>query len=95
MFQQLAHHSIGGCNMNPGDLLGTGTISGPGDMYGSMMEISLNGKNPFTLPSGEQRSFILDGDTLIMRGWAQGNGYRIGFGDCSGLILPAHPLNKL
>jgi len=95
MFQQLAHHTIGGCNMKPGDLFGSGTISGPGDMYGSFMELSTNGKNPITLPSGEKRSFIEDGDTLILRGWAQGKGYRIGFGDCSGQIIPSPPLNKL
>lgn len=89
MFQQLAHHTIGGCNMCPGDLIGSGTISGPGDMYGSIMEICWNGKNTISLPSGETRTFLLDGDTLIMRGWAQGNGYRIGFGDCAGLILPS------
>ncbi len=88
--QQLCHHAIGGCEMSPGDLLGSGTISGPTrDEFGSLMELSWAGREPFTLDTGEQRSFIEDGDTLTLRGHAQGNGFRIGFGDCTGTILPA------
>ncbi len=88
--EQLCHHAIGGCEMTPGDLLGSGTISGPerGE-YGSLMELSWAGREPFTLETGEQRGFIEDGDTLTLRGNARGDGYTIGFGDCSGKILPA------
>ncbi len=88
--QQLAHHASGGCAMNVGDLLGSGTISGAVETsYGSLLEMSWNGTKPLTLDGGEFRSFIEDGDTLTLSGWAQGEGYRIGFGDCSGKILPA------
>ncbi len=88
--QQLAHHASSGCKMNTGDLLGSGTISGPDKtQFGSLLEISWDGKEPFTLESGEARSFIEDGDTLTLTGWAQGDGYRIGFGNCEGTILPA------
>jgi fumarylacetoacetase len=76
--------------MNAGDLLGSGTISGPErSEYGSLMELSWGGKEPFTLDTGETRSFIEDGDTLTLRGHAQGDGFRVGFGDCAGRILPA------
>jgi len=88
MKQQLVHHSFGGCNMRPGDLLGSGTISGPGDMLGSLMEITWNGQRPFELPNGEKRTFVEDGDTVIFKGWCQGDGYRIGFGICEGQIIP-------
>ncbi|MDQ7069867.1 MAG: fumarylacetoacetase [Rhodobacterales bacterium] len=88
--QQLCHHSIGGCEMNGGDLLGSGTISGPTKSeYGSLMELSWATREPFTLNNGDQRGFIEDGDTLTLRGHAQGNGFKIGFGDCVGKILPA------
>ncbi|MBL1436472.1 MAG: fumarylacetoacetase [Rhodobacteraceae bacterium] len=88
--QQLTHHSIGGCPMRVGDLLGSGTISGPLPAeFGSLMELSWNGAKPFTLANGETRSFIEDGDTLTLTGHAQGDGFRIGFGECSGTILPA------
>ncbi len=88
--QQLAHHAIGGCRMNTGDLLGSGTISGAEKhQFGSLLELSWGGKEPLTLDSGETRSFIEDGDTLTLAGWAQGDGYRIGFGECVGTILPA------
>ena len=88
--QQLCHHAIGGCQMRTGDLLGSGTISGPTpDEFGSLLELGWAGKKPFTLTTGEIRSFIEDGDTLTLRGHAQGNGFKIGFGDCVGTILPA------
>lgn len=88
--QQLCHHAVCGCEMNAGDLLGSGTISGPTkDEYGSLMELSWAGREPFTLDTGETRTFIEDGDTLTLKGHAQGDGFRIGFGQCSGKILPA------
>lgn len=88
--QQLCHHAVSGCEMTPGDLLGSGTISGPTKQeYGSLMELSWAGRDPFTLDTGEPRTFIEDGDTLTLKGYAQGDGYRIGFGECRGKILPA------
>ncbi|MFK7753040.1 MAG: fumarylacetoacetase [Sedimentitalea sp.] len=88
--QQLAHHSTSGCPMNVGDLLGSGTISGPDrENFGSLLELSWGGKDPIALDSGETRSFVEDGDTLTLSGHAQGKGYRIGFGDCTGKTLPA------
>ncbi|MEL6242258.1 MAG: fumarylacetoacetase [Pseudomonadota bacterium] len=88
--QQLAHHSTSGCPMSVGDLLGSGTISGPEKhQRGSLLELSWGGKEPIRLDTGETRSFLEDGDTLTLRGHAQGDGYRIGFGECSGTILPA------
>lgn len=76
--------------MQPGDLLGTGTISGPdASEFGSLLELSWNNTKPINLPSGETRTFLEDNDTLIMRGYAQGPGYRIGFGECSGQVMPA------
>ncbi|EBA17272.1 fumarylacetoacetase [Roseobacter sp. SK209-2-6] len=88
--EQLCHHAIGGCEMNTGDLLGSGTISGAErSEFGSLMELSWAGREPFTLETGETRGFIEDGDTLTLRGNARGKGYTIGFGDCVGQILPA------
>ncbi len=89
--QQLTHHTSSGCNTRVGDLMGSGTISGPTpDSYGSLLELTWNGANPLTLADGEtKRSFLHDGDTLVLRGWGQGDGYRVGFGTCSGKILPA------
>ncbi|WP_372572729.1 fumarylacetoacetase [Ruegeria jejuensis] len=88
--QQLAHHTSSGCPMHAGDLLGSGTISGPTKPErGSLLELSWGGKEPMTLESGEIRSFIEDGDTLTLKGSAQGDGYVIGFGDCVGTVLPA------
>ncbi|MDO9524401.1 MAG: fumarylacetoacetase [Gemmobacter sp.] len=88
--QQLCHHTTSGCPMNVGDLLGSGTISGPTkDSRGSLLELSWGGKEPITLDSGEARSFLEDGDTLTLRGHAQGDGYRIGFGACTGRVMPA------
>jgi fumarylacetoacetase len=88
--QQLTHHASSGCAMRVGDLLGSGTISGPGkDSRGSLLEMSWGGKEPLALPDGATRCFIEDGDTLTLRGAARGKGYRIGFGDCVGQVLPA------
>jgi fumarylacetoacetase len=91
--QQLAHHTSCGCPMRVGDLLGSGTISGPTKTSrGSLLELSWGGKEPFTLDSGERRSFIEDHDTLALRGAAIGPDFRIGFGPCLGKILPARAL---
>ena len=91
--QQLAHHTTSGCPMRVGDLLGSGTISGATkESRGSLLELSWGGKEPLTLDTGETRSFIEDGDTLTLRGAAKGDGYTIGFGDCSGKLLPARNL---
>ncbi len=88
--QQLAHHSTSGCPMNTGDLLGSGTISGPNKPErGSLLELSWGGKEPLTLDTGETRTFIENGDTLTLTGAAKGDGYSIGFGDCTGTVLPA------
>jgi fumarylacetoacetase len=88
--QQLAHHASSGCAMNVGDLLGSGTISGPEkDQRGSLLEISWNGTEPIELAPAISRSFLEDGDSLVMRGWCQGNGYRVGFGEVEGTIAPA------
>jgi fumarylacetoacetase len=87
--QQLSHHTTSGCPMNVGDLLGSGTISGPAkDSRGSLLELSWGGKEPISIDGGS-RTFIEDNDTLTLRGHAQGDGYRIGFGDCSGKVVPA------
>jgi fumarylacetoacetase len=88
--QQLTHHAIGGCAMCTGDIIGSGTISGPTkDSLGSMLELSMGGKTPMTLDGGIARSFLEDGDTVTLSGHAQGTGHRIGFGTCAGTILPA------
>lgn len=88
--QQLAHHASSGCPMTAGDLLGSGTISGPEkDERGSLLELSWGGKEPLTLDTGETRTFIEDGDTLTLTGAAKGDGYQIGFGTCVGTITPA------
>ncbi|MDZ4096093.1 MAG: fumarylacetoacetate hydrolase family protein, partial [Paracoccaceae bacterium] len=88
--QQLCHHTTSGCPMTVGDLLGSGTISGPDKgARGSLLELSWGGREPLTLTGGELRSFIEDGDTVTLRGAALGDGYRIGFGDCAGRLLPA------
>jgi fumarylacetoacetase len=88
--QQLMHHASSGCAMNVGDLLGSGTISGPEkNQRGSLLEISWNGTEPVDLPGGVKRTFLEDGDSLVMRGWCQGDGYRVGFGEVEGTILPA------
>jgi fumarylacetoacetase len=90
MGQQLAHHTITGCNVQPGDLYGSGTISGPTeDSYGSMLELAWKGTKPLKLSNGEERTFLEDGDEVIMTGFAQGSDFRIGFGEVKGKILPA------
>lgn len=88
--QQLAHHTTSGCPMRVGDLLGSGTISGPEKgNRGSLLELSWGGKEPLTLETGDERCFMEDGDTITLRGAAVGEGYRIGFGDCAGKLLAA------
>jgi fumarylacetoacetase len=86
--QQLAHHALSGCAMEPGDLLGSGTISGATQgSLGSLLELTWNGRNPVTVAGGT-RAFLQDGDTVTLRGWCEG-AYRVGFGSCAGTILPA------
>nr|XP_023024591.1 fumarylacetoacetase [Leptinotarsa decemlineata] len=94
--QQLAHHTITGCNVNPGDLMASGTISGEtSDSFGSMLELSWKGTKPLTLLDGSQRKFLLDGDTVTMKASCQGDGFSIGFGTCEGMLLPPKTLNWL
>ncbi len=89
--QQLAHHTVNGCNIQVGDMYASGTISGPSPgSYGSMLELSWNGQRPMTMPDGTERKFIEDGDTVIIKGLAEKDGVRIGFGECKGKILPAN-----
>lgn len=89
--QQLAHHTVNGCNIQVGDLYASGTISGPSPgSYGSLLELTWNGQRTLHLADGTERTFIQDGDTVIMRGHAEKNGVRIGFGDCSGKIIAAY-----
>jgi len=89
--QLVAHHTVNGCNLGTGDLFGSGTISGPGaGQAGSLLELSRGGRQPLTLVNGETRSFLEDGDTVILRGHCERPGARrIGFGDCAGTVLPA------
>ncbi len=88
--QQLAHHTINGCNLRPGDLLASGTISGSTpESCGSLLELAWKGTRPLKLPSGETRTFLQDGDRVTMTAWCEGPGYRIGFGEVSGKVLPA------
>lgn len=90
MEQQLAHHTSNGCNINIGDLMASGTISGPTpDSYGSMLELSWKGTKPVKLKDGSERKFINDNDTVIMRGYCEKNGVRIGFGEAKGKVLEA------
>lgn len=91
MCQQLAHHTVNGCNVVAGDLYGSGTISGPTpDSFGSMLEISWKGTKPVPMPDGSERKFIMDGDTVIMKGYAEKEHIRVGFGEVSTLILSAN-----
>ena len=89
--QMLAHHTSNGCNLEIGDLIGSGTVSGPErSSWGSLLELTARGSEPIELPSGEKRGFIEDGDEIIFRGFCSKAGYpRIGFGECRGVIMPA------
>jgi fumarylacetoacetase len=88
--QQLAHHTVNGCNLEPGDLLASGTISGASEeSRGCMLELTWRGANPLKLPNGETRKWLEDGDRLTITGWCQGDGYRVGFGEVTGRVLPA------
>lgn len=88
--QQLAHHTVNGCNLQVGDMYASGTISGPSPgSFGSMLELAWNGQRPLVLPDGSERSFVEDGDEIILRGYAQKDGVRIGFGECRAKVLPA------
>lgn len=90
MNQQLTHHASNGCNIQIGDMYASGTISGPTeDSYGSMLELTWRGTKPITMPDGSQRKFIMDGDTVKMRGYCLKNGIRVGFGEVSAKVLPA------
>jgi fumarylacetoacetase len=94
VFQQVAHHTVNGCNFRPGDVIASGTISGPTEgSFGSMIELAWQGTKPINFPSGSQRKMIQDGDTVTVNGECVGVGYRIGFGDCAGTILPAKTLS--
>ncbi len=89
--QIVAHHTVNGCNLQPGDLMGTGTLSGPTlDEAGALIELTVGGKQPLTLPNGESRTYLEDGDAVVLRGWCEKPGAaRIGFGQCVGTVLPA------
>ncbi|NBP75382.1 MAG: fumarylacetoacetase, partial [Crocinitomicaceae bacterium] len=90
MAQQLAHHTSNGCNIRCGDLLGSGTISGKSeDSFGSMLELTWRGTKPLKVKDGSERKFINDGDSVIMRGYTERNGVRIGFGELKSKLLPA------
>jgi len=92
--QMVAHHTVNGCNLQAGDLLGTGTLSGPGaDQAGSLLELSQGGKRPIQLANGETRSFLEDGDCIVLHGHCERDGARrIGFGECRGTVLAARQL---
>lgn len=89
--QMLTHHTVNGCNLQPGDLLGSGTLSGARpEQAGSLLELSAGGKNALTLSNGETRTFLEDGDAIILRAWCEREGFkRIGFGECRGQVMPA------
>ncbi|HLJ12708.1 MAG TPA: fumarylacetoacetase, partial [Planctomycetaceae bacterium] len=88
--QQIAHHTSNGCNLRTGDLLATGTISGPTpDSRGCLLELTSAGRKPLVLAGGQTRAYLDDGDRVTMTGWCQGNGYRVGFGEVTGRLLPA------
>lgn len=90
MTQQLAHHTVNGCNLEVGDIYASGTISGSDPKsFGSMLELTWRGQNPITLNNGQERKFIEDNDTVIMKAWAEKDGVRVGFGEVSGKIIPA------
>ncbi len=93
MAQQLAHHTVSGCNTRVGDLMGSGTVSGPEPgSFGSLLELTWNGQKPVALADGTKRCFLEDGDDVIITGWCQGDGYRVGFGSVTGRVLPALPV---
>jgi len=95
MSQKLAHQTINGYQVKYGDMMGSGTISGPTpDSYGSMLELTWGGKNPIQLSDGSERKFIADYDTVIMRGYCQNDQIRIGFGEVSSTLLPAPEFKK-
>jgi fumarylacetoacetase len=89
--QMIAHHTCNGCNLLVGDLIGSGTVSGPEkDSWGSLLELTARGREPISLPTGEQRGFIEDGDEIIFKGYCAKKDYpRIGFGECRAVLLPA------
>jgi fumarylacetoacetase len=90
MAQLIAHHTIGGCNLRPGDLLASGTISGPEkESRGSMLELTWRGSEPLQMDNGDERVWLEDGDCLMITGWCQGDGFRVGFGEVIGRVLPA------
>jgi fumarylacetoacetase len=93
--QMVTHHTVGGCNLQPGDLLGSGTLSGPTlDQAGALIELTSGGKHPLQLPNGEQRVYLEDGDCVLIRGWCERPGAaRIGFGDCAATLLPARAIS--
>ncbi len=89
MCQQLAHHTVNGCNVNVGDMCASGTISGASpDSYGSMLELSWRGTKPIAMPDGSTRKFLQDYDTVILKGYGEKDGIRIGFGAAKGMVMP-------
>ncbi|XP_068149924.1 fumarylacetoacetase [Drosophila tropicalis] len=93
--QQIAHHTVTGCNLRPGDLMASGTISGEtADSYGSLLELCWRGTKTLDLQNGKSRKFLQDYDEVIIRGHCEKNGLRIGFGECAGQVLPAHPVQQ-
>jgi fumarylacetoacetase len=87
--QQIAHHTVNGCNLNIGDVMASGTISGKTpDSFGSLLELTWGGKNPITLPDGSTRTFLEDGDTIVIKGFAEKNGLRVDFGEVRTMVLP-------
>jgi fumarylacetoacetase len=87
----VTHHTVGGCNLQSGDLLGSGTVSGPGPgEAGALIEITAGGKEPISLPDGDRRGFLEDGDVVVMTAWCEQDGFaRIGFGENRGRVVPA------
>jgi fumarylacetoacetase len=94
--QLVAHHTVNGCNLRTGDLLGTGTLSGPAPGQGGcLLELTVAGKEPLVLPNGETRGFLEDGDAIVLRGYCEREGFRrIGFGECRATVLPAIPATQ-
>ena len=92
--QMVTHHTVNGCNLQPGDLFGSGTLSGPTlDQAGALIELTTGGKHPLLLPNGESRTYLEDGDAVVIRGWCEKAGAaRIGFGECLGTVLPARQI---